>query len=356
MLMLFLCNINYLHASDDGKKYNYVSPGEEIIYKILNNNKSAGDLQKIRVKIINCPLFLIREKISVKETLKPGEFDNLIFRVNHFAESDKSGVLKISVSIDTPNDQDGVSPYPAETVKSIPLMVNTSEVEDDIIIENDNDRYTLIDIGTLGGNLSHAMAINNFGMVVGTSLNTSNVKRPFLYVDGKIVDIGISSGGSYSGEGYANDINDNGEVVGTFFPVDGTNHEMRIFLFDTVPDTPEIADMVWKRVLAYSPTPPLEDYSKIKNPYPYVYRSNDGSISTIPYPNHLIHLPSGSINLPIYSVANPVAINNNGDIAILFDPNLKFVEFPKLYYGHIKIDLLNINRYYAFFFNFSTRI
>jgi probable HAF family extracellular repeat protein len=71
------------------------------------------------------------------------------------------------------------------------------------------------DLGSLGGYISDAQAINDSGQVVGYAYlhnerGTSPIHHAFLYEDGEMKDLGSLSG-SYS---LAYDINDSGQVVG----------------------------------------------------------------------------------------------------------------------------------------------
>jgi probable HAF family extracellular repeat protein len=68
----------------------------------------------------------------------------------------------------------------------------------------------MIDLGTLGGSISAATAINESGQVVGWSYNSNNESRAFLYSDGRMTHLG-TLGGAYS---TAKGINDTGQVVG----------------------------------------------------------------------------------------------------------------------------------------------
>jgi probable HAF family extracellular repeat protein len=73
-------------------------------------------------------------------------------------------------------------------------------------------RYVVVDLGTLGGNSSSATAINDSGVVVGTSrLPGSEVTHAFLFSGGEMWDLGTLSGYPNSG---AAAVNSAGEVVG----------------------------------------------------------------------------------------------------------------------------------------------
>lgn len=70
---------------------------------------------------------------------------------------------------------------------------------------------TMVDLGTLGGTLGFATALNNRGQVVGQSnLAGDETAHPFLWDRGKLQDLG-TLGGTF---GVANWLNDAGEVAG----------------------------------------------------------------------------------------------------------------------------------------------
>lgn len=77
-----------------------------------------------------------------------------------------------------------------------------------------NYRYTVTDLGTLGGNTSYAYGINNLGQVVGKS-NVGGLGHVFLYTPGSgMTDLGNIGGGTCNAT--ASGINDNGQIVGSF--------------------------------------------------------------------------------------------------------------------------------------------
>lgn len=88
-------------------------------------------------------------------------------------------------------------------------------------------RYTLTDLGTMGGTHSMAYGINNAGQVVGHTYDANwAIRHGFLWRNGTMTDLGTLFGGKYS---RANAINNAGQVVGdswTYFtnPAYTTNH------------------------------------------------------------------------------------------------------------------------------------
>jgi probable HAF family extracellular repeat protein len=73
-------------------------------------------------------------------------------------------------------------------------------------------RYHLTDIGTFGGDWSQALGINNKGQVVGSAARPDGIRRPFLFSDGNLFDLGSSFGDN--GRGLAAVINERGQAGG----------------------------------------------------------------------------------------------------------------------------------------------
>ncbi|MHB1456235.1 MAG: hypothetical protein ACYC0V_04905 [Armatimonadota bacterium] len=76
------------------------------------------------------------------------------------------------------------------------------------------------EIGTLGGNASFVMALNNNGQVVGNSyINTNKESHAFLWENGKITDLGTISNPEIPGNIFvssgASAINNKGQIAGT---------------------------------------------------------------------------------------------------------------------------------------------
>ena len=74
--------------------------------------------------------------------------------------------------------------------------------------------YRLTDLGTLGGKMSRATAINAAGQVVGEAATSSGATHAFLYAGGKTRDLGTLGGGNSCAYG----INATGQVVGSSGP------------------------------------------------------------------------------------------------------------------------------------------
>ena len=88
-----------------------------------------------------------------------------------------------------------------------------------------SDAYEIIDLGTLGGDRSHAYGINNRGQVVGYSHTSSGAQRAFLWENGEMTDLGTLGGDG----SYAIAINNRGQIVGSSHTSSGA---LRAFLWE----------------------------------------------------------------------------------------------------------------------------
>lgn len=89
------------------------------------------------------------------------------------------------------------------------------------------------DLGTLGGNYSYGHAINRAGDVTGVARDGTGLLFPFVYHNGKMLRLEIEALGAV--QGWGDDINKKGEVIG-FYEVIGTDgFESRAFLATPIP-------------------------------------------------------------------------------------------------------------------------
>jgi len=88
-----------------------------------------------------------------------------------------------------------------------------------------NDMFGFLDLGTLGGNVSEANAQNEAGQVVGWSQTSTGEYHAFIWD----ISHGMQDLGTLGGDTYAYSINESGQVVGELRTVDGTPHA---FLWD----------------------------------------------------------------------------------------------------------------------------
>ena len=106
-------------------------------------------------------------------------------------------------------------------------------------------QYTIVNLGSLSSNSSHADGINDLGQVVGYCYTDSWDKRAFLYSDGTMEDLG-TLGGS---EAYARDINNAGQVVGEATDSDGNWHA---FLWTAGTGMQDLATLGGQSSVAYA--------------------------------------------------------------------------------------------------------
>ncbi len=71
--------------------------------------------------------------------------------------------------------------------------------------------YTIIGLGTLGGDTSSASDINNRGHIAGWATTARGEARAFLWRNGKMIELGVLA---HHGRSAATAINDKGQVVG----------------------------------------------------------------------------------------------------------------------------------------------
>ena len=131
----------------------------------------------------------------------------------------------------------------------------------------------MTDLGTLGGNDSHAAAINSNGDVVGYSAEDGADYRAFLYSGGVMTDLG---GWGFSANSQAFNISDNGDIVGSngfdaFLYTGGTAYDLNS-LIDSNPQAFN-ADIAWDindsgQILASAFSPLVGYHAVLLTPVP----------------------------------------------------------------------------------------
>jgi probable HAF family extracellular repeat protein len=82
--------------------------------------------------------------------------------------------------------------------------------------------YEIFQLGTLGGDTTTGVAINELGQVTGESRTSANIDHAFIGDQSGLIDIGTLIGSS--GDSSGRDINDLGQVTGRSTSVTGFNH------------------------------------------------------------------------------------------------------------------------------------
>jgi probable HAF family extracellular repeat protein len=100
------------------------------------------------------------------------------------------------------------------------------------------------DLGDLEGNGSQGMAINNHGDVVGLAFTASNDQHAVLFKDGEVTDLGVLEGHMHS---HALGINDDGVIVGESISFSGGGDKAFVYADGVMVDLNEriAADSGW---------------------------------------------------------------------------------------------------------------
>lgn len=177
--------------------------------------------------------------------------------------------------------------------------------------------YTVTDLGTLGGDSSEALDINNKGQIVGFSTTSQGYEHGFFYSDGLMT--AIRPFGNYNQSSRAIAINDNGQVCGTASIKNGGSHA---FLYSN-----------WVKT----------DLGTLGGSYSVgAGINNSGQVCGISYVSGTSEAPfiyaNGTMtNLGISGFARD--INDNGQIVGYAPNSSSGILYPFLYSDNVKINL-----------------
>ena len=102
-------------------------------------------------------------------------------------------------------------------------------------------RYTVTEIGTLGGARSAAFGLNNLGEVVGHSTTSGGQTHAFLRrKDGSLLDLGTLGGP----DSHAYQINDSGSIIGRSQTADGRHHAFSSDIFGQMFDLSSLSPLL----------------------------------------------------------------------------------------------------------------
>lgn len=165
--------------------------------------------------------------------------------------------------------------------------------------------YTITDLGTLGGTESKAFAINSCGQVAGYATLAGGSKRPFFRPASSLIDLGV-----LSGDGTSTSVNNSGYVVG-YSPTGGSTDRAFIWHDDNGNNANDAGEMIG--LLPSGATGAAEDINDNGRVVGWVVADGGGSLGDAGFvwENNNFQLISGT---PAHSSTRAYAINNAGSI------------------------------------------
>jgi probable HAF family extracellular repeat protein len=159
--------------------------------------------------------------------------------------------------------------------------------------------WTVVDLGTLGGEDTRVTDINDAGTVIGASQTADGSRHAFVYHDSRMSDLGVLSGDNYS-EAVA--INNAGVIVGSSLKADVPTSS-RVFLFD--------GKSMGAVPLPFAATATAHDINDSGDILLEYYYSTHGGCTSFPTCNYVIRKNSAPVDLQ-RQLAKGLEINNAG--------------------------------------------